>query len=93
MCIFLGHLYPGWSSCHLLSLCLQITSAADSEAVTYQKLVKGHAYSVTGAEEVRPLLARGCPGWGLQGGSCLARAALCWSPRQLQAFFYSLDQL
>lgn len=36
----------------LLSLCLQITSAADSEAVTYQKLVKGHAYSVTGAEEV-----------------------------------------
>jgi hypothetical protein len=31
---------------------LQITSAADSEAVTYQKLVKGHAYSVTGAEEV-----------------------------------------
>lgn len=30
----------------------QITSAADSEAITYQKLVKGHAYSVTGAEEV-----------------------------------------
>uniref|UniRef100_A0AAR2JXV7 Calpain catalytic domain-containing protein n=1 Tax=Pygocentrus nattereri TaxID=42514 RepID=A0AAR2JXV7_PYGNA len=31
---------------------LQITSAADSEAITYQKLVKGHAYSVTGAIEV-----------------------------------------
>lgn len=30
----------------------QITSAAESEAVTTQKLVKGHAYSVTGAEEV-----------------------------------------
>lgn len=26
---------------------------ADSEAITFQKLVKGHAYSVTGAEEVR----------------------------------------
>lgn len=32
----------------------QITSAADSEAITFQKLVKGHAYSVTGAEEVTP---------------------------------------
>lgn len=31
----------------------QITSSADSEAVTYRKLVKGHAYSVTGAEQVR----------------------------------------
>lgn len=31
---------------------LQITSAADSEAVTHQKLVKGHAYSLTGAVEV-----------------------------------------
>lgn len=34
-------------------LWLQITSAADSEAVTRQKLVKGHAYSLTGAAEVR----------------------------------------
>lgn len=32
----------------------QITSMADSEAITFQKLVKGHAYSVTGAEEVTP---------------------------------------
>lgn len=31
----------------------QITSSADSEAVTRQKLVKGHAYSVTGTAEVR----------------------------------------
>lgn len=31
---------------------MQITSAADSEAVTRQKLVKGHAYSLTGAVEV-----------------------------------------
>lgn len=34
---------------------LQITSAAETEAVTTQKLVKGHAYSVTGAEEVMSL--------------------------------------
>lgn len=38
----------------LLGCSIDITSAADSEAVTFQKLVKGHAYSVTGAEEVRP---------------------------------------
>uniref|UniRef100_A0AAY4E2Z9 calpain-2 n=1 Tax=Denticeps clupeoides TaxID=299321 RepID=A0AAY4E2Z9_9TELE len=31
---------------------LQIASAADSEAITNQKLVKGHAYSLTGAIEV-----------------------------------------
>lgn len=37
------------------SLLLQITSAADSEAVTRQKLVKGHAYSLTGAVEVMSL--------------------------------------
>lgn len=30
----------------------QITNASDSEAVTYRKLVKGHAYSVTGADQV-----------------------------------------
>ncbi|XP_007530233.1 calpain-2 catalytic subunit [Erinaceus europaeus] len=36
----------------LLGCSIDITSAADSEAVTFQKLVKGHAYSVTGAEEV-----------------------------------------
>lgn len=31
----------------------QITSAFDMEAVTFKKLVKGHAYSVTGLKEVR----------------------------------------
>ncbi|KAJ8384752.1 hypothetical protein AAFF_G00198380 [Aldrovandia affinis] len=31
---------------------IDITSAHDSEAVTRQKLVKGHAYSLTGAQEV-----------------------------------------
>ncbi|XP_066535259.1 calpain 2, (m/II) large subunit a, partial [Hoplias malabaricus] len=36
----------------LLGCSIDITSAADSEAVTSQKLVKGHAYSVTGAIEV-----------------------------------------
>lgn len=30
----------------------QITSAFDMEAVTFKKLVKGHAYSVTGLKEV-----------------------------------------
>ncbi|XP_019726003.1 calpain-2 catalytic subunit-like [Hippocampus comes] len=37
----------------LLGCSIDITSAADSEAVTYRKLVKGHAYSVTGAEQVK----------------------------------------
>ncbi|XP_036984231.2 calpain-2 catalytic subunit [Artibeus jamaicensis] len=36
----------------LLGCSIDITSMADSEAITFQKLVKGHAYSVTGAEEV-----------------------------------------
>ncbi|KAJ8248613.1 hypothetical protein GJAV_G00243870 [Gymnothorax javanicus] len=36
----------------LLGCSIDITSAADSEAITYQKLVKGHAYSLTGAMEV-----------------------------------------
>ncbi|KAL6461994.1 hypothetical protein MHYP_G00301390 [Metynnis hypsauchen] len=36
----------------LLGCSIDITSAADSEAITGQKLVKGHAYSLTGAVEV-----------------------------------------
>uniref|UniRef100_A0A1A7WW24 calpain-2 n=1 Tax=Iconisemion striatum TaxID=60296 RepID=A0A1A7WW24_9TELE len=36
----------------LMGCSIDITSAADSEAVTRQKLVKGHAYSLTGAVEV-----------------------------------------
>ncbi|KAL0178507.1 hypothetical protein M9458_027401, partial [Cirrhinus mrigala] len=35
----------------LLGCSIDITSAADSEAITYQKLVKGHAYSLTKATE------------------------------------------
>lgn len=35
-----------------LVLSPQITSAFDMEAVTFKKLVKGHAYSVTGFTEV-----------------------------------------
>ncbi|XP_061084276.1 calpain-2 catalytic subunit-like isoform X1 [Conger conger] len=36
----------------LLGCSIDITNAHDSEAVTVQKLVKGHAYSLTGAQEV-----------------------------------------
>lgn len=32
---------------------LQVSSAAETEAITSQKLVKSHAYSVTGVEEVK----------------------------------------
>uniref|UniRef100_A0A3Q0QTU2 Calpain-1 catalytic subunit n=1 Tax=Amphilophus citrinellus TaxID=61819 RepID=A0A3Q0QTU2_AMPCI len=36
----------------LLGCSIDITSTNDREAVTFKKLVKGHAYSLTGAEEV-----------------------------------------
>ncbi|XP_042188795.1 calpain-1 catalytic subunit isoform X2 [Callorhinchus milii] len=36
----------------LLGCSIDITSAHDQEAVTFKKLVKGHAYSVTGVKEV-----------------------------------------
>uniref|UniRef100_A0A8C1WT53 Calpain-2 catalytic subunit n=1 Tax=Cyprinus carpio TaxID=7962 RepID=A0A8C1WT53_CYPCA len=39
-----------WGS--LLGCSIDITDSADSEAITSQKLVKGHAYSVTGVDEV-----------------------------------------
>ncbi|XP_007530234.1 calpain-8 [Erinaceus europaeus] len=42
----------------LLACSISISSAAETEAITNQKLVKSHAYSVTGAEEVD---FRGCP--------------------------------
>ncbi|PIO23029.1 hypothetical protein AB205_0109370 [Aquarana catesbeiana] len=36
----------------LIGCSIDITSAFDMEAVTFKKLVKGHAYSVTGLKEV-----------------------------------------
>ncbi|XP_059839064.1 calpain-2 catalytic subunit-like [Hypanus sabinus] len=42
----------------LLGCSIDITSASETEAITSQKLVKGHAYSLTGAEEV---MFRGSP--------------------------------
>uniref|UniRef100_A0A8D2LJY9 Calpain 8 n=1 Tax=Varanus komodoensis TaxID=61221 RepID=A0A8D2LJY9_VARKO len=36
----------------LLGCSIDITSSAETEAITSKKLVKGHAYSITGAEEV-----------------------------------------
>uniref|UniRef100_A0A8C2Z8J9 Calpain-1 catalytic subunit n=1 Tax=Cyclopterus lumpus TaxID=8103 RepID=A0A8C2Z8J9_CYCLU len=36
----------------LLGCSIDITSSVDMEAVTFKKLVKGHAYSVTGVDEV-----------------------------------------
>ncbi|KAM4617445.1 calpain-1 catalytic subunit [Discoglossus pictus] len=36
----------------LMGCSIDITSATDMEAITFKKLVKGHAYSVTGAKEV-----------------------------------------
>ncbi|KAF3837220.1 hypothetical protein F7725_004684 [Dissostichus mawsoni] len=36
----------------LLGCSIDITSSVDKEAVTFKKLVKGHAYSVTGVDEV-----------------------------------------
>uniref|UniRef100_A0A8C5N964 Calpain-1 catalytic subunit n=1 Tax=Gouania willdenowi TaxID=441366 RepID=A0A8C5N964_GOUWI len=37
----------------LLGCSIDITSSTDMEAVTFKKLVKGHAYSVTGVDEVK----------------------------------------
>ncbi|XP_037322450.2 calpain 1, (mu/I) large subunit a isoform X1 [Pungitius pungitius] len=42
----------GSQCCDDVSILSQITSAFDMEAVTFKKLVKGHAYSVTGMKEV-----------------------------------------
>ncbi|KAM4813189.1 calpain-8 isoform 2-T2 [Urocitellus parryii] len=42
----------------LLGCSIDVSSAAEAEAITSQKLVKSHAYSVTGVEEVD---FRGCP--------------------------------
>lgn len=46
------YIVPCSKSTQCFVFCLQITSAFDMEAVTFKKLVKGHAYSVTGFKEV-----------------------------------------
>lgn len=59
-CLANGFLTHSWNmlqtSVASASLCAfflpQITSSSDMEAVTFKKLVKGHAYSVTGVDEV-----------------------------------------
>lgn len=43
---------PGTSPLTTARDFLQISSVLDMEAVTFKKLVKGHAYSVTGAKQV-----------------------------------------
>lgn len=50
------HFYLIWflMTHHSVFISIQITSAFDMEAVTFKKLVKGHAYSVTGLKEVCP---------------------------------------
>lgn len=59
------HLLPGDGDASLVPgtwppttarVSLQITSVLDMEAITFKKLVKGHAYSVTGAKQVPPHL-------------------------------------
>lgn len=55
---------PGTSPLTTARVFLQISSVLDMEAVTFKKLVKGHAYSVTGAQQV-PMGPSG------QGGACL----------------------
>uniref|UniRef100_A0A671YNL2 Calpain 1, (mu/I) large subunit a n=1 Tax=Sparus aurata TaxID=8175 RepID=A0A671YNL2_SPAAU len=46
-------LFDSYSSAVIMFvISMQITSAFDMEAVTFKKLVKGHAYSVTGLKEV-----------------------------------------
>lgn len=59
-------LVPGTWPLTTARVTLQITSVLDMEAITFKKLVKGHAYSVTGAKQVPPHV-----GAVLQAGSCL----------------------
>lgn len=44
---------------------VQISSVLDMEAVTFKKLVKGHAYSVTGAKQVPAHMGAFPGGWFL----------------------------
>lgn len=53
-CLFGAHLLTGGGDTDDRACVLQISSVLDMEAVTFKKLVKGHAYSVTGAKQVPP---------------------------------------
>lgn len=53
----------GGDSSHSPCVFLQISSILDMEAVTFKKLVKGHAYSVTGAKQVPPQVEVFPKGW------------------------------
>ncbi|CAM4538130.1 unnamed protein product [Lepidochelys olivacea] len=84
----------------LVGCSIDITSAAETEAITSKKLVKGHAYSLTGAEEVnyrgRPeKLVRIRNPWGeVEWTGAWSDNALEWNyidPKQKQALDKQAD--
>lgn len=58
-------LVPGTWPLTTARVSLQISSVLDMEAITFKKLVKGHAYSVTGAKQVPPHVGAVPAGWFL----------------------------
>lgn len=70
------------SDSNVCTWCFQITNAYETEEVTALKLVKGHAYSVTGAEEVYDILKPSTVNCFLLGFFLLhALSAVALSPR------------
>lgn len=60
-----GGAYGPWNLApdHDTCVAVQISSVLDMEAVTFKKLVKGHAYSVTGAKQVAAHMGAFPGGW------------------------------